>query len=368
MGRRFSKPEGYFNKLNYTLSNEDPGLELGILPEGCPHVLAIAGSGARVLPLFAKHPEVLSCVDASTAQLALTQLRIESLRSLSHREFLSFWGYPGEAMSPPDRKEIFQLCELTPDFRKLLLPCFEEVAWESILYQGSWEKTIIGFSRHIQRLMGASLEKFFLCRTLDEVHDFLLTAFPARRWKLILSLLANANTFNALLYDGSFPKRNIPESYFRWYANGFERLFKLSPARENYLLQLVMLGRVAFPEGMPLEAHPELFHSMKSGIEKAEIRYSAGNVLDVSSSLAAPVDFLSFSDVPSYFAGEQERSFLQRLKPSLGDKAILAIRYFFHLPEKLDSSGFENVTAAHRERIEKDKTPFYRVEILEKRS
>ncbi|NBW81737.1 DUF3419 family protein, partial [bacterium] len=73
----------YFNTLNYSLANEDTALELGILPEQRRHVLSVAGSGARVLPLFAKSPQRLTCVDLSQEQLFLTELRIESARVLS---------------------------------------------------------------------------------------------------------------------------------------------------------------------------------------------------------------------------------------------------------------------------------------------
>src|SRR3954464_1160170 len=103
----------YFNTLNYTLANEDTSLELNVLPKGVPHLMAVAGSGGRVLPLLAKFPKKVSCVDLSKEQLFLTELRLESLRVFSHREFLSFWGYPPCPAEPHERKSLFKRIHLS---------------------------------------------------------------------------------------------------------------------------------------------------------------------------------------------------------------------------------------------------------------
>src|SRR4051794_7586327 len=84
----------YFDALNYTLANEDTAVEHAALRDGEDLVVSVAGSGARVLPLLARSPRELVCVDVSPAQLMLTELRVESVRALDHASFLGFWGYP----------------------------------------------------------------------------------------------------------------------------------------------------------------------------------------------------------------------------------------------------------------------------------
>ena len=64
----------FFNKLNYTMSNEDTQFEYDLLDYNQGHVLCIAGSGSRVIPLLAKKPKRLSISDYSIEQLALTSL------------------------------------------------------------------------------------------------------------------------------------------------------------------------------------------------------------------------------------------------------------------------------------------------------
>ncbi|MCM2281509.1 MAG: BtaA family protein, partial [Bdellovibrionaceae bacterium] len=85
----------YFDDLNYTLSNEDTRIEHGLLKKGADHVFSIAGSGARVLPLIAKHPKNLNVIDMSQEQLYLNELRLAAAQELTYEEFLFFIGYRG---------------------------------------------------------------------------------------------------------------------------------------------------------------------------------------------------------------------------------------------------------------------------------
>ncbi len=120
----------FFNKLNYTLANEDTKLEYDLLDEGTNHVLTIAGSGSRVLPLFAKKPKKISIADYSAEQLALTNTRIESVRQLTYPQFLAFWGYPTEEkMSVDQRKAYLKDFCLEGDNYELMFNIFDAYNW-----------------------------------------------------------------------------------------------------------------------------------------------------------------------------------------------------------------------------------------------
>ena len=116
----------YFNKLNYTLANEDTRMELDMLEPGVGHVLCVAGSGGRVLPLLAKGPKRMTCVDLSQPQLYLVELRIESCRALTHKEFLSFWGYPPSPADPDTRKTLFKKIKLSDGAHEFFVGLFSE--------------------------------------------------------------------------------------------------------------------------------------------------------------------------------------------------------------------------------------------------
>ena len=362
--------ESYFNKLNYTLANEDTALELGVLPERTRHVVAIAGSGARVLPLFASGPEIVTCSDRSPAQLALTQLRVESVRALDQQDFLTFWGYPtreGIRLRPEERQAIFDSLPLSDEARAALRPHFEAAAWDSILYSGSWETAMASLARMVTRVMGKKARAFFECRTPAEASSFLAASFPHARWSLLVALLGNASVFNALLYKGRHPRKNVRETYYGYYRRSFDRLFRQAPARQNFFLQLIMLGRLEFTEGLPLEADPAIFDAMKAGIRAAEIRYVEGDVLDTLALARPAVGLVSLSDVGSYFDRRTESGFLQRLGPGLEPAGRVVCRYYFRIPENLDTAGFEDATGEFSDLIAAERTQVYRIHVWKRR-
>jgi S-adenosylmethionine-diacylglycerol 3-amino-3-carboxypropyl transferase len=357
----------YFSRLNYTLANEDTALELSLLAEGTGHVLAVAGSGGRVLPLLARRPGKLTIVDMVPEQLYLTELRIESVRSLSHAEFLAFWGYPPRPAQARERKAAFESFHLSPRARAFFTELFESLDWACLLYEGRWEKTFIRLSRINRRLVGTRGLGLFDCLALEEQARYLETAFPRRAWSTVLFLLGNAGLFNALLYKGHFPKKNIPESHFRFYSQVFEKLFRQRLARENFFLQLLFFGRVVYSEGCPVECNVDVFAQAKAAIGSAKIGYRQGDLIEIASGSEVPIDFLSLSDVPSYFTGALEKNFMQRVAPRLSQDALVVLRNYLHVPRELDLTGYETVTGRFREVIEAEKVGVYLIDIYRKR-
>lgn len=359
--------EAYFTKaLNYTLANEDTAMELAMLPLGVGHVLSVAGSGGRVLPLFSKKPKALTCVDVSQEQLYLTELRIESARALSHAEFSAFWGYPPRNASSEERKDLYAKIRLSADAALFTRGLFESQNWNSVLYLGKWERTIQTLSKINQRMTGIAGRKTFECLTLDEQKAYLENGFPKRSWSAVLLILGNAGIFNALLYKGHFPKKNIKDSHHGFYSKAFKHLFEHALARENYFLQLVFFGKVIFAEGRPVECNEQVFKDAKDGISQAEIRYERGDLLEKIKASEKPIDFLSFSDVPSYFTGENERNFMQITKPKLAAGALTVNRNYLHIPEQTDMSGFKSVNSEFQAAIDAEKVGVYVVDVQRK--
>ena len=167
----------YFNTLNYTLANEDTSLEMNILPQGVGHVLSVAGSGSRVLPLFSKLPSEMTCVDLSKEQLYLTELRIEAARVFDLEDFLSFFGYPPRMATPESRKKMFEKIKLTPEAKAFLLALFQELGWASLLYMGRWERTFQKIAKANKYIIGKKALGLFDCQTLEEQARFLEAEF-----------------------------------------------------------------------------------------------------------------------------------------------------------------------------------------------
>lgn len=363
--------DGYFQNLNYTLGNEDTRLEFDVLPARCSHIVSVCGSGGRVLPLLARNPARITVVDISPVQLSLLRLRVAVLTEDSVEDYLRFWGFPASdgitALSPAERKTRFSGLALTKDDRETLAPYFERAEWRSLLLEGRWEKTFRTLSKIVRRVLGAEwVDRFFAIENEVDHLRFMDSEFPALRWRLVLALLSNAAVFNVLLYRGSFPEKNIPQTYLRFYLEAFDRLFAQGPARRNYFLQLCFLGELRHAEGLPAEADPALLRAAKDGVRGTEWEFVRGDVLDTIASAREPVGFVSLSDVPSYFKPPIEQSFLAKIRPGLAKKGKVVTRNYLRVPVGLDTTGYSETTADFRAAIGRERLQMYDVHVYEK--
>ena len=358
--------KGYFDDLNYTLGNEDSSLEYNLLPKDTKHVLAIAGSGSRILPLLTKHPKKLTCIDTSSLQLYLTELRVETLRSLEYDEFLAFWGYPPQSLTPEDRKKVFHRLTLSGDTHRFINDLFKGNKWESLLYLGKWEKTFITLSKINKLITGEKASGLFYQKNTNEYFSYLKHNFPHKALAFVVFILGNAAVFNTLLYKGRFPKKNIPETMTKFYLKAFNRLFNQGLARNNFFLQLLFFGKLIFPEGNPIECNKKIFLLAKGGLEKTKISYIRGDIFNEVSKITKPIDFISFSDVPSYFTGEVEKNYLQRIYPHLAPRSLIVIRYFLHISEQTIMKGYQDISANYRKLISQEKIQMYVIKVLRK--
>lgn len=354
----------YFNQLNYSLGNEDTALELAILPERVGHVFSVAGSGGRVVPLLAKFPRKVTCIDVAQEQLYLAELRFAAVRALSHAEFVAFWGYPPFPATPSGRKEMFRKLTLSAPAKTFFEGYFAANSWASLLYDGKWENTFKKLSLMNRFLTGKRGAALFEAKTLDEQLEYLKTHFPIRAWNLVLRLLGNASVFNALLYKGHCAKKNFPESFPEFYMKSFDKLFHQAPARENYFLQLCFFGEVRFPEGNPVECNAAVFAKAKEALKETEVCYVKGDVIEAAAKVSTPIDFYSISDVPSYFSGLLEQRYLQALSPGLAKGAIVVNRYYLHIPVGKIVDGYEDITRLYSREIAAEKVGVYQVEVL----
>jgi S-adenosylmethionine-diacylglycerol 3-amino-3-carboxypropyl transferase len=358
----------YFESLNYSLGNEDTTLERSICQDHQPKkIMSIAGCGGRALPLIVEATTDLFCIDVSKQQLYLTKLREQSILKLSYHEFLKFWSYPpydGHDYTY-ERRQIYQKLDLPQEVKSYFDDYFEKIKFNSLLYEGKWEKTFIVFSKIIRAVLGKDFSKLFTFVDLEEQIKFYREKFPYTRWMIIMGILGNKSMFNAILYKGDFIKKNIPESYISFYKNAFDYLFTTQLARENFFLNLCFFGKLLHESAYTIEAKESCFLAMKDSLNKRAVLHLKNmNLTESCENLKGEkLDFVSLSDVPSYFSGELEKNFLQDLKPCLSIGALVVVRYYLKVCE-VDESGFENVTGKYQDYIKKEKVQMYRTKVL----
>ncbi len=352
----------YFNKLNYSLANEDTGFEVNIAPKNMNHLLSVAGSGGRVLPIVANGAQKVTCVDLSAEQLYLTELRFAAAKILDHEDFLGLLGYEtedGQQMSAAKRKKIFKTIQLSGDAKSFLEKAYDSISWNGLVYEGKWEKSFAKISGVNRRVTGKAGAGVFECTSLEEQQSYMQEEFPQNKWKLVLLTMGNAGLFNALLYKGHFPKKNIPFSHVDYYKSAFNRLFDNTLARENFFLQIMFFGKIKYPEGNPIECNPEVYAKVQTNLKGADVSYVQGNIVEIAEKQEDKIDFLSLSDVPSYFSGETEKNFLQRARKGLAKDSLTIVRSYLRIPWRPHTSGFEMCADQFQDAIDAEKTQMY---------
>lgn len=343
----------YFRGLNYSIGEEDTSIEHSLLPLRVGKVLTVAGGGSRVVPLLGRQPGHLICVDVSPVQLALTALRIELVRSLTHERYLAFMGYSGD-MTAAARRDLFESLSLPGVHGAAARNLLASLHWGSPLYAGRFEHMLRSLHRVNACFTGPAGRRIFDFLNLPSQRHYYENDFPHRRWNAVLSLLGNATVFNQLLYKGAFPKNNTGVAPRLVYRRIFHSLFTTRLARSSFFLQMLFFGRLVFEEGFPLECRADVFADAKAALAATDIEYRLESVFESARS-EREVDFVSLSDVPSFLSDEEGRGALAAVRPSLVPGATVVMRGHLCIVRP-DSEGFADVSAQHAELLESEST------------
>lgn len=365
--------ENYFLSLNYTLANEDSNFELSLVNLIRPkNVLSIAGSGARALCLLASDVQKICVLDYSNDQLMLGKFREEAIKQLVHMDYLKLLGYfpfSGNELTV-ERKEIFKKLNISNDLKSYFLKYLENKNWEGLIYHGKWESVFKKFSKVCRFFIDVEyLKKICNFSNLNEQRNFIKNTFPTFRWKILVGLLGNATVFNSLLYKGSFVKKNVSISHFRYYLNSFSNIFNNTLLRNNFFIQLCFFGKIIYTEGNIPESINSNFEKIKLNLKnKVTVEWISGDALTVipEDPRISDIDFFSFSNVPSYFEGEREKQYLQIISPKISNGGIVVVRNYLRLPPELNIDGFEDITERYKDLIDKECTQMYMIKIYKK--
>ena len=87
----------------------------------------------------------------------------------------------------------------------------------------------------------------------------------------------------------------------------------------------------------------------------------------VSQGSGQSIDFVSLSDVPSYFDDATSRDFLERMGPGLAAGGIVVARFYLRVINWMTQDTFERISHQYDRLIEREKTQMYYIDVFKKK-
>jgi S-adenosylmethionine-diacylglycerol 3-amino-3-carboxypropyl transferase len=284
---------------------------------------------------------------------------------------LRFFGFPpyDPSLYQEERAALYKSLQLSKEARHYFDRVFAENGMHGLIYEGKWEQTILAVPRILRHVLGDRYDEIFSFTNMAEQNKYFDVNLASWRFtlplRLVVAFFGNAAFFNAMLYRGSFVRKNSQEGYFNFYRQAFRRLFRNGLTRENFFLQMCFLGKIAHPEGSPIEAAPQTFQRMKAALRNGSVvTLKLGDCIDYAKTAGERFDLVSLSDVPSYFAGECEQTYMRDLSACLNPGAVVVIRCYLRTPEGTDFAGYEDVTAQYASLIAQEKMQVYDITVM----
>lgn len=318
-------PELYEERLLYTACNEDTESELRALAirEG-DRVLAVTGSGGRVLSLLPSRPGALVAVDFNPAQGFLLELKIAAFRRLPYEEMLQFLGVLPEAAGA--RETVYRE-RLRPDLGPGAGRFFDAEIGKirrGILYEGAQERYFRTVARLLLVLRRRRLRELFLARTVEEQRAIYDARFDTRLWRLSVRLLCNRLFFRLLLRDPSYYRfAAVPGGVGRYLLERVAHSFRSHLLRENHFLALLAFGRYPGPECYPRYLRRESYEAVRAGLDRVRIVTARLERFLEEEAEPGSFDGFSLSDV----SGWTDEAGFERLLRAIAGAARPGARY-----------------------------------------
>jgi len=285
----------FFNKINYSASNEDSESERKALEIGEDDtVLCITGSGARTLDLLVDSPKKIISIDLNPTQNYLLELKIAAFKNLKYNEFTKFIGLHNSE----NRLKLFEI--LSKDLSAEALFFWKEnisLVKKGILYCGTWEKLLremLKFAKSRQKI----INKLMTSGSLEEQQSIWQKKWDTWVWRLYLKVISNRFLWvNIIREPGA---KIIPKSFdvYSYMKNRIEYLVMNFDLKKNHYANLLFCGEYKDSCILPHHLREDNFELIRKNLSRIEIITDSlsGYLKKQESSISA----FSLSDFSSY--------------------------------------------------------------------
>ena len=313
----------FFNKINYSASNEDSASELRALQlQANDVVLCITGSGARSLDLLIDSPQKVISLDFNPTQNYLLALKSAAYQHLTYDEFADFIG-----LRPSDQRlAVFELLKPSlPNEAQAFWMANRKLIANGILYCGRWEKFLRSMLK-MSRFRKKTIDALMTADSLPQQIEIWDRKWDNRTWKFFLKVISNRFLWvNIIREPGAklIPKDFDVYGYMRARMAYLASHFDL---KTNHYANL--LFRAAYGEGCVLPHHlrEEHYETIRSNLHRLEM--VEGSLSDFLRTTKDEITAFSLSDFSSYAPTEVYFEIWEDIIAAAGTEARFCERHF----------------------------------------
>ncbi len=351
---------------HFGLSQEDEHTEAAALGLPGGHVLSIAGAGDVALSLLALGADEVTAVDVEPSQLHLGELKRAAVCNLEREAAIRFLGFLPATFS---ERRCWLSCvedKMLPPAKAFWSEHRRATLWGPI-WAGRYERYVAVLRLLLRPIAGRRFHRLVECATLEEQRELFARDFDRPLLRVVFRLAFSPRMYRRRGMDPrALQHHDARESLGARFFQRFQAMCVASPARDNPLLQLHLLGRVRNRDVVPeyLTEHGAQVVRQRS----RAISFVHASVLDlVASSPPGVFDGFHLSNLVDWLPAPAFDQLLAVIADRAKKPARLVWRYLHRdapIPEALRSVILPNPGLGDQLR-ERDRFPVYGVVIAE---
>jgi len=291
----------YGGRLMFSQSWEDPACDLEWLaPAPGSNLLAITSGGDNVLEFLLTDPAMLHAIDINPAQTYLMELKLAAFRHLTYPEMLELLGVRPSG----NRKGLYlRVRESLSAEASAFWDEHGALIAQDLLTSGRFERYFAILRSVLRVLVGRRRMQRLFDLAPEDQEAFFRKEWDTRRWRAFLRIVCSKWFLGRRLDPSWFAHSEGPASFGDHFGGLARHAITQIPARTNYFLAQIFLGRYISEQNMPRYLLPESFAAISERVDRvvpvtADIREALSNLPPGS------VDAFALSNVFEYSAEE----------------------------------------------------------------
>ena len=284
----------FFASLNFSSTNEDGETELAALA-GTQRILALTGSGTRVLDLLLSGAVEIVAIDSNPVQNALLELKVAAIEHLDRSDCLAFLGLA------PSRSRLIRYAAL-----RERLNAAAQAYWDvnpamvetGIWHAGGWERLLRWNARSLALFRWGALGRLMSAATPDKQAAIWRDRFTSSRLRRTVEATARDMIWRWSMREPAGAFLPDPRRVTERLEADFARAARTFLFRGSDTATLLLRGRQTADGPLPLYLRAKNYDTIRK--RTGRLRVVEGDLARLAELGLGQADGFSLSDFGSY--------------------------------------------------------------------